>query len=254
MFGICDLSIIPCRKDASDTSEMVTQLLFGECYQILSEENKWTLIKTNYDNYTCWISANQVKKLSESFTQSILSKNTTVVTDILSVVQLNNEITSVVIGSNLPLYRAGKFNIEQFEYDYEGEINAATGNRKNIIEFAYNYLNAPYLWGGRTPLGIDCSGLSQMAYKLAGHVLPRDAYQQADLGITLSFIEEAAPGDLAFFDNEEGKIVHVGIILENQKIIHASGKVRIDTLDHFGIYNHEQKKYSHRLRILKTYI
>ena len=116
------------------------------------------------------------------------------------------------------------------------------------------YLNAPYLWGGKTPFGIDCSGFTQMVYKLNGFALPRDAYQQAEIGETLSFVEEAEPGDLAFFDDDEGNIIHVGMVLEQGTIIHASGKVRIDALDHQGIYNKELKNYSHKLRLIKKII
>jgi cell wall-associated NlpC family hydrolase len=116
------------------------------------------------------------------------------------------------------------------------------------------YLNAPYLWGGKTPFGIDCSGFTQMVYKLNGYHLKRDASQQATEGEPLSFIEESEPGDLAFFDNEEGKIIHVGIIMDNNYIIHSSGKVRIDRLDHLGIYNAETNRHTHKLRVIKKMI
>ena len=116
------------------------------------------------------------------------------------------------------------------------------------------YLNSPYLWGGRSPFGIDCSGFTQMVFKLNGIKLPRDAYEQAEIGKTLNFIEETQKGDLAFFDNEEGKIIHTGIIIDKNKIIHSSGKVRIDNLDHYGIFNAETGKYSHNLRLIKKVV
>ncbi len=115
-------------------------------------------------------------------------------------------------------------------------------------------MNAPYLWGGKTPFGIDCSGFTQMVYKLNGHALLRDASEQASQGIALSFIEESEPGDLAFFDNSEGQIIHVGIIMEDNHIIHAHGKVRIDRLDHSGIYNIDKKIHTHKLRVIKKII
>jgi gamma-D-glutamyl-L-lysine dipeptidyl-peptidase len=115
-------------------------------------------------------------------------------------------------------------------------------------------LNSPYLWGGKTPFGIDCSGFTQMAYKLAGIKLRRDAWQQAEQGHTINLLEETEPGDLAFFDNDEGNIVHVGIILRDHKIIHAAGKVRIDSIDHYGINNKELKKYTHKLRLIKRMV
>mgnify|MGYP003978580471 FL=1 len=121
-----------------------------------------------------------------------------------------------------------------------------------ITENAMMYLNSPYLWGGRTPFGIDCSGFTQMVYRLQGIDLPRDAYQQAEVGTTLSFVEESEAGDLAFFDNAEGKVIHVGIILDNNHIIHASGKVRIDRIDQQGIFNKEEGKHTHKLRLIKS--
>ena len=123
--------------------------------------------------------------------------------------------------------------------------------KNKFIETALLYLNAPYLWGGRTHFGIDCSGFTQMVYKLNGHKLLRDASQQATQGEPLSFIEESEPGDLAFFDNEEGTITHVGIMMADHHIIHAHGQVRIDHMDHTGIYNAELKKHTHKLRVIK---
>ena len=118
-------------------------------------------------------------------------------------------------------------------------------------EIAQSLLNVPYQWGGRSPMGMDCSGFTQVVFKILGKKLLRDAWQQAEQGVLVNFIEEIQPGDLVFFDNEEGRIIHVGIALANHKIIHASGCVRIDNLDHHGIYNTETRKYSHNLRIIK---
>ena len=100
-------------------------------------------------------------------------------------------------------------------------------------------------------MGMDCSGFSQVVHRIVGNDLPRDASQQVELGDTISFVEEAQAGDLAFFDNEEGNITHVGICLGGGDIIHASGSVRIDKLDHIGIFNADKGTYSHKLRVIK---
>ena len=145
-------------------------------------------------------------------------------------------------------------NYEVFEHTGNFTYKKPANVRKVMIDQALKYFNAPYLWGGRSPLGIDCSGLTQIIYKMAGYAIPRDAGQQVHCGKALSFIEETKPGDLAFFDNDEGRIIHVGIIWEKNKIIHASGKVRIDNVDQFGIYNLETKRYTHQMRVMKRII
>ena len=137
-------------------------------------------------------------------------------------------------------------------YRFDGLTTAGFTKKEKLAENALMYLNAPYLWGGRSPLGIDCSGFTQMVYRLQGVDLPRDAYQQAEVGTTLSFVEESEAGDLAFFDNNEERITHVGIILENNHIIHASGKVRIDRIDQQGIFNKELGTHTHKLRLIKS--
>jgi cell wall-associated NlpC family hydrolase len=258
MFGISNLSIVPCRKEPSDRSEMVTQLLFGDHFEILETSDSWCRIKIAYDSYECWIDKKQFAPI-QSHTYDIL--NTFKIFNCNELVQIVTEKQSglmlpVLLASTLPNFDDGECVIENQTYSYDGAF--ITGHlpftKIGIVETAMLYLNAPYLWGGKTPFGIDCSGFSQMVFKLNGIKLLRDAYQQAEHGETLSFVEEAEPGDLAFFDNEEGRIVHVGIVMENHKIIHASGKVRIDEFDHQGIYNSDKKDYTHRLRLLKKIV
>lgn len=262
MFGICHLSVVPCRLEPSDRSEMVTQLLFGESFDIIETTEKWAKIKTHYDGYECWIDKKQFLVVDEK--QIAASKNNKFLsTDLLQII--SNKVTQTVfpimLGSTLPSFLNNECKIGNQTFVFDGptvpEIQKNKSKkytRESICETAMLLVNAPYLWGGRTALGIDCSGFSQLIYKLNGIMLLRDAYQQAQQGTTLSFIEEAEPGDLAFFDNEDGKIIHVGIMLNEQQIIHASGCVRVDKLDHFGIFNEQTQKYSHRLRIIKSLI
>ncbi len=255
-FGICSLSIIPCRKEPSSTSEMVTQLLFGETYTVVEDKEDWIQITTNYDHYPCWISAKQHTSLSDTNFKSLQSN--TLSSELVQVVNQsdNQAIFPVTIGATLPNFKSGFLNISNINFAFEGQTSDSSVKKtiKEIKETAYLFLNAPYLWGGRSPFGIDCSGFTQLVYKLNGYKLPRDASQQVEVGVPLSFVEEAEAGDLAFFDNEEGNIVHVGIVLENQQIIHASGCVRIDKFDHYGIFHSDNKKYSHMLRVIKKII
>ena len=255
-FGICSLSVIPCRKEPSSTSEMVTQLLFGETYTIIEDREDWLQITTTYDNYSCWISSKQHTPISDkdhkSLNSSVLNSE---LVQIISQPETNG-VFPLTIGATLSNYNNGNLRIGESTFKFDGQICDTNIKRtvKDLKETAYLFLNAPYLWGGRSPFGIDCSGFTQLVYKLNGYKLPRDASQQVELGTPLSFVEEAEAGDLAFFDNEEGNIVHVGMILENQQIIHASGSVRIDKFDHYGIFHSHNKKYSHMLRVIKKII
>jgi hypothetical protein len=258
MYGICNLSIVPCRKDPSDASEMVTQLLFGDHFEVLETQGSWLHIKVAYDGYDCWIDKKQMLPIQQPTFDILNASDIYTCNELVQVVtdKKTGLLFPIVLASTLPNLDDGECLIENQTYSYDGAfISGQLPFTKNgIVEIAMMYLNAPYLWGGKTPFGIDCSGLTQMVYKLNGLKIPRDAYQQAELGETLSFVEEAEPGDLAFFDNAEGRIVHVGIVMENNKIIHASGKVRIDGFDHQGIFNNDKKDYTHKLRLLKKLI
>lgn len=255
-YGVSKLSIVPGRMEPADQSEMITQVLFGDHYKIIEERAKWRKIRLALDNYECWIDKKQCFETSvEEYNHLNDQKEIAVCADLYHPVQdlQTREIIPIVLGSTLPVMkRNNQFTVAGNDYVYIGSaLRPQKESRDKLIELAKMYLNAPYLWGGKTPFGIDCSGFVQMVYKMVGYGLPRDAYQQADLGSTLSFVEEAKEGDLAFFDNSEGDITHVGILLKENYIIHASGKVRIDRIDHQGIYNADLRDYSHKLRIIK---
>ncbi len=258
-FGICLFSCIPAKKEASHSSEMVSQLLFGERYQVLKQDGDWLEIKTSFDHYTCFIHAKQHNSLTEREHAELEKQQQVYVKDVVQTILSHSENTHfpVTIGAQLPHYAKGDFRIGAKAYHYDGSV-ALSGEKKSskaILDTAFLFLHAPYLWGGRSPFGIDCSGFTQLVFKLNGYVLPRDAYQQVELGQALSFVEEAEAGDLAFFDNEEGKIVHVGILLSNKEIVHASGSVRIDKFDHYGIFNQQQNRgYTHTLRVIKRLV
>ena len=258
MFGICNLSVVPCRREPSDKSEMVTQLLFGETFEIIEIQGSWIHIKIKFDEYDCWIDKKQYLPIEQHTFDIINSTEAYHCNELIQVVTelKSKQLFPITIGCNLPNFDNGECAVENTVFNYDGAfVNGYLPFTKSgIIDSAMLFLNAPYLWGGKTPFGIDCSGFTQTVYKLNGIKLLRDAYQQAEQGETLSFVEEAEAGDLAFFDNDEGRIVHVGIVLDNNKIIHASGKVRIDGFDHHGIFNNEKRDYSHKLRLLKRIV
>lgn len=244
-YGICDISIVPLRAEASDRSELVTQLLYGEHFEILDKKKKWSYIRLAYDQYEGWIDNKQYQQLSEENYQKLENAPLVLSADMIDyVTEQNGSLMSLCMGSTIS-------SCSLLGHSFEGKSIQGSQPKENLVETALNYLNAPYLWGGKTPFGIDCSGFTQMVYKLNGKRLLRDASLQATQGEALSFIEESEPGDLAFFDNEEGKIIHVGIIMSNNYIIHAHGKVRIDRLDHSGIYNRDLRQHTHRLRVIK---
>ena len=252
--GIIHISHVPGRAEPADSSEMVTQLLFGEAFMILEKKGSWTKIQCAWDSYKCWIDSKQFLPISNEAFEHITSDKVVCVQDIVGVATQTDDSrnTPVVLGSTLPYFDGDVCQIGDKTFAYEGAISGPfQGAKGMLIENALLYLNAPYLWGGRSPFGIDCSGFTQVVYKLTGIKLPRDSSEQAKEGHSLSFVEEAEPGDLAFFDNDDGNIIHVGIMMGDNKIIHASGKVRIDKIDHQGIFNLDTGRYSHKLRIMK---
>jgi gamma-D-glutamyl-L-lysine dipeptidyl-peptidase len=254
-YGICLLSIVPCRKEPSGTSEMVSQLLFGEQYTVTEQAEDWIKILTEYDQYECWISRKQHYKLSEQSFKTLKKVPALCSAELVQVISDKNTGNSfpVTLGSSLPFLKSSRLQFDEYDFEFEGLFTGWSEKRpaKDLIATAFLFMRAPYLWGGKSPFGIDCSGFTQLVYKLNGYKLPRDAYQQVEQGVALTFVEEADAGDLAYFDNENGKIVHVGILLNNHQIIHASGSVRIDRFDHYGIFNGDTKKYSHTLRVIK---
>ncbi|WP_264530708.1 C40 family peptidase [Flavobacterium sp. N502540] len=253
MFGICNLAIVPVRSEPSDRSEIVTQLLFGEHIEILERQNQWARIRIQYDDYEGWVDPKQYQVISEANFKQLSNDAIILNADLIDyITSSNNLLLPIPLGASLSFLNNSEINISNF--DFEGTKTSGIKPKSAIITTAFMYLNAPYLWGGKTPFGIDCSGFTQMVYKLNGYKIHRDASQQALDGEPLSFIEESEAGDLAFFDNDEGNITHVGIIMDNNYIIHASGKVRIDRLDHLGIYNPETNKHTHKLRVIKKII
>ncbi len=253
MHGICALTLAPLRAEASDRSEMVSELLFGDLYTVLEKRKNWLRIKLDFDGYEGWLGDKQHHHLTSQKFTNLKNSPQVYASDTVGMLawpELNLH-QLIVEGSTLYQKQANHITWQGVEIPFAGQLLSGLKTKSEMLDIAFTYLNAPYVWGGRSPFGIDCSGFTQMVYKLCGYPLPRDAKDQALRGEALSFIEESEPGDLAFFDNAEGNIVHVGIVLANNYIIHASGKVRLDRLDQHGIYNAEERAHTHRLRVIK---
>ena len=251
-YGICNLAVIPLRAEPSDRSEQVSQILFGEAFEITEWQERWVKVVTTNDSYEGWIGRLQFTTLGH-IAYKTLQQNPAPIT-YRAVTQAwkkpDNSVLYLPVGSSLVFLKGTTCHINNEKFEIIGEI----GETEAIDITAKSFLNTPYLWGGRTHYGIDCSGFTQSVFKLQGIHLRRDASVQAEQGEIVNFISEAKLGDLAFFDNEEGRITHVGIMLNNGQIIHASGRVKIDPIDSQGIFSEDQKRYTHKLRIIKRFL
>jgi len=250
-FGICLLNAIPLRKEPFHSAEMISQLLFGETFKILEANRSWLHVLLDEDNYSGWVSTNQIVYLDETEYAEISQEPSGYIEDLVTYLHKNDSMLPISLGAKLPLLRNRQMHVANQHFIYDGTLKTGFKPKSSIVATAHFYLQAPHLSGGKTPFGIDASGFTQMVYRINGYSLLREAYQQASQGEVLSFIEESEAGDVAFFDDEEGNIIHSGIILNNNHIIHCFGEVRIDRIDHSGIYNVATKKHTHNLRVIK---
>ncbi len=247
-FVVCIVAVCPLRSEASHRSEMVSQLLFGEAAEVIETAKDFIHIRCLYDDYVGWAQKSGLVEVDEetalrkpvSFT---FKRNTTVL--------INGSEMYVPIAT--PMFAGSTLGNYTIEYKEEETLlfEPSFFTDEVIKMAALLYENVPYLWGGKSSFGIDCSGLVQQVFKLFGKRLPRDAYQQATGGEVVHFLQEAQCGDLAYFDNDDGRIVHVGILFDADEIIHASGSVRVDTIDSYGIINKQTGERTHKLRIIK---
>lgn len=248
-FAICPLAAAPVRKEPSHRSEMVNQLLFGETLEILEEKNEWVRVRSSFDQYEGWLTHHLIMAVDE---QVYIQPSRFVTMDLLSVIHNGHHNIHVSVGSSLTGFTEEERHLWNKQYSFEGNyVDTAKSIKKFSMSTAIKWINTPYLWGGKTFLGVDCSGFVQTLYKVHGVQLKRDAWQQQEQGLPVDGFSSSRLGDVAFFHNEQGRVVHVGIVLENNNIIHASGTVRVDELDSEGIMNVEMGKRTHQLHSIR---
>jgi cell wall-associated NlpC family hydrolase len=258
-FVVAIVAIVPLRAEPSHQSEMVSQLLFGETAQILDggqllQTGTFTKVKCLHDGYEGWCQSAQLSLIPDEL---VMRKSNAIMPDYSNKMQLNDSEMQLPFGCSLSIFQNQELSLPGLSFKYEGnvfnpgDIAFEPNAVKRIVE---NFMNTPYLWGGRSLYGIDCSGFAQQVFGYFNLQLPRDAYQQAEMGTDIGFLAEAKCGDLAYFDNKEGRITHVGIMLNENSIIHASGRVRIDYIDQAGILNKQTGERTHQLRIVKRLV
>jgi hypothetical protein len=254
-YAVCCVPVAPVRIDPDHKSEMVSQLLFGECCIItIMEKEGWVKIVNKLDAYTGWCQQSHFQEIDDAH---YYVEDNDLTAGWINEIDYNGHPMWIPFGSSLTAMQNGSVFWRKNTVNYTGKLwspETAKRDAKTIKQLAYMFLNTTYLWGGKSVFGIDCSGFTQSVYKHLNIHLLRDAQQQATQGELVGFLEQAHCGDLAFFDDEEGRILHVGILLNANEIIHASGKVRVDKIDNEGIVHAETGKRTQRLRIIKRYV
>lgn len=253
-YAICFLPNIPLRRTPEDGGEMMTELLFGDACEVFEYTGTWAKIKNKADDYEGWLTAKMLTFISkeeyDAYDPTVLPVISTYYAEAFND---KGEHLLLTGGSVLPDYHQdGSFRVKDERYRVEpSKVELPVG--ETVLQTAYKFLHCPYLWGGKNALGIDCSGLTQVVMRIHGKQILRDARQQVAHGDLVPFIQDALPGDIAFFDHDDGRISHVGIVAEDGHIIHASGSVHIDKLDGEGIFSEEKGVYTHKLRLIKRF-
>ena len=250
-------TVTPVRQEPSEGSEQLTQLLFGEVCEVLERLSRWTKIRSTVDGQEGWV---DFKMLTSTDIQYLISDIRTVVSVPMAVAtdMETGEELMLTLGTRLPNYAHGTFEVFNKKFLINPMqamklVNAgATG--AEICAVAQSLLNAPYLWGGKNVMGMDCSGFTQVVYSVFGVNLLRNAREQITQGVLVPSLTEAQAGDLAFFDHADRdpqatNVSHVGILLDNKKIIHCSGCVHVDDIDEMGIHLPNGELTNHLVQI-----
>lgn len=254
MVGISLYSVIPVRAEASEAAEQTTQILFGESFDILEQQPRWTRVRLHLDGQEGWIDAKMCTPMSDQEYQSYAAAwpSAAIVAFPMAyaVSENNGQTIPLTAGTRLTGYKDGRFEVlgVGFRIDSSMIITEPIAlNEQNLLKTVRFFLNIPYLWGGKNAMGMDCSGFTQVVMSLFGKKLKRNASEQVAQGREIKSLDKIHAGDLVFFDHEDGKISHVGIAIDSSRVIHCSGRVKVEKLDETGIFNAEKGEYSHHL-------
>ena len=272
-YAIAHCTVTPVRQEPSEGSEQLTQLLFGEVCEVLDRLPRWTKIRSTLDGQEGWVDFKMLTPASISSQEvkgerlkvkgeGVISVPMAIATDMET-----GEEMMLTLGTRLPSYAHGTFEVLGKQYlinptEVRGERLEVKGDeamrREDVCAIAQTLLNAPYLWGGKNAMGIDCSGFTQVVYAATGVNLLRNAREQITQGELVPNLAQAQPGDLAFFDHADRdpnatNISHVGLLLDNKTIIHCSGCVHVDDIDEMGIHLADGE-LTHHLVQIKRYL
>ena len=240
-------SIVPMRSEASEAAEQLTQLLFGETCTILEEKPRWKRVKSDLDGQTGWVDFKMISPMSSeeyaAYHPRWRDAEAKVGFPVAFAMSVNNGQTiPLTMGTRLPGYKDGEFEVLGVKFRIQPEmvvIKPLALTPENLMQVTRFLLNVPYLWGGKSALGMDCSGFTQIVHSLFGHNLLRNAREQITQGRKISSLRSVKPGDLAFFDHGDGRITHVGLLLDSERVMHCSGRIKIEKIDQSGIWSVE---------------
>ena len=258
MVAIALHSVVPVRVEPREGSEQNTQMLFGELCRILEQQPRWLRIRLESDGQEGWVDAKMIcpmKPEEYASHRASLQQSAIVAMPMAYAVSENNGQTiPLTAGTRLTNYQDGRFEVLGVGFRIDPGMvwtESPDLNEQNLLQSVRFFLNIPYLWGGKNAMGMDCSGFTQIIMSLFGKKLPRNASEQATCGRKISRLSKAQAGDLVFFDHKDGKISHVGIVIDPERVIHCSGRVKVEKLDETGIFNAETGEYSHDLVAIK---
>ena len=237
------------RLDAALTS----QLLFGEPVLLLQNLGEYQRVRCPEDGFEGFVRTDQLLAVPEDVFVAQLSRPAFNL-DLFSMLRGPQQGVPITFGARLADFDGLRLQHGGQYFEYSGQAaltDDITASADTLLRLAYKWLYVPGMHGGRTPMGVDPVAFVQLVYRILNLRLPRRADAMVERGELVDFVVQAQVGDVAFFDNAKRKIEHVGLLLPDSKILHVGDRVRVDALDHYGIFNYDLGRYTHRLRVVK---